>query len=99
MGSTWETGGGNSSLRVAEVVAIRLYTGPLYNRYNRVLRGQAAAGDTLFKTTIHLLKSAQFKISRITPPPPDLTLYRGTCNMALGPAFFARDDQGCAGGV
>ena len=88
-----------AGLRVAEVVAIRLYTGPLYNRYNRVLRGLAAAGDTLFKTTIHLIRSAQFKIAMITPPPPDLTLYRGTGNMALDPAFFARDEQGCAGGV
>ena len=64
-----------------------------------MLRGLAAAGDTLFKTTIQLIKSAQFKIAMITPPPPDLTLYRGTGNMALGPAFFARDEQGRAGGV
>ena len=35
----------------------------------------------------------------ITTPPPDLTLYRGTGNMALGPKFFERDAQGCAGGV
>ena len=35
----------------------------------------------------------------ITAPPPDLTLYRGTGNMALGPEFFKRDAQGCAGGV
>ena len=62
-----------------------------------MLRGLAAAGDTLFKTTIQLIKSAQFKIAMITPP--DLTLYRGTGNMALGPAFFARDEQGRAGGV
>jgi hypothetical protein len=40
-----------------------------------------------------------FMLALITPPPPDLTLYRGTGNMALGPAFFARDEQGCAGGV
>ena len=52
-----------ASVCVAEVVAIRLYTGPLYNRYNRVLRGQAADGDTLFTTTIHLIRSAQFKIA------------------------------------
>ena len=129
-----------AGLCVAEVVAMRLYTGPCYSRYNRVLRNQAAAGDTLFAATIHLIRrlflflflllfrfvvlcvggafccsrffadvlcilsvstphSAQFKIAAITPPPPDLTLYRGTGNMALGPDFFERDEQGCAGGV
>ena len=88
-----------AGLRVAEVVAIRLYAGPLYNRYNRVLRELAANGDTLFPTTIYLIRSAQFKIAMITTPPPDLTLYRGTGNMALGPAFFGCDEQGCAGGV
>ena len=35
----------------------------------------------------------------ITAPPPNLTLYRGTGNMALGPEFWERDAQGCAGGV
>ena len=45
-----------AGLCVAEVVAIRLYTGPCYSRYNRVLRNQAAAGDTLFAATIHLIR-------------------------------------------
>ena len=36
-----------AGLCVAEVVAIRLYSGPCYNRYNRVLRNLAAAGDTV----------------------------------------------------
>ena len=45
-----------AGLCVAEVVAIRLYTGQCYSRYNRVLRNLAAAGDTLFATTIHLIR-------------------------------------------
>ena len=52
--------------------------------------------EVLFVSPLH---SAQFKIAAITPPPPDLTLYRGTGNMALGPDFFERDEQDCAGGV
>ena len=45
-----------AGLCVAEVVAMRLYTGPCYSCYNRVLRNLAAAGDTLFATTIHLIR-------------------------------------------
>ena len=88
-----------AGLRVAEVVGLRLYSGPLFAAYNRVQRGFAKDGDTLYTTTAHLIKSGIFKLAMITAPPADLTLYRGTGNMALGPDFFKRDAQGFAGGV
>jgi len=84
---------------VAEVVGLRLYSGPLFAVYNRVQRGLYKDGDTLYTTTAHVIKSGIFKLAMITAPPPDLTLYRGTGNMALGPDFFQRDEQGFAGGV
>ena len=88
-----------AGLQVAEVVGLRLYSGPLFAVYNRVQRGLYKDGDTLYTTTAHVIKSGIFKLAMITAPPPDLTLYRGTGNMALGPDFFQRDEQGFAGGV
>ena len=52
--------------------------------------------EVFFTSTLH---SGIFKLATITAPPANLTLYRGTGNMALGPDFFQRDAQGFAGGV
>jgi len=41
---------------VAEVVGLRLYSGPLFAVYNRVQRGFFKDGDTLYTTTAHLIK-------------------------------------------
>ena len=43
-------------MRVAEVVGLRLYSGPLFAVYNRVQRGFFKDGDTLYTTTAHLIK-------------------------------------------
>ena len=61
-----------AKLTVAEVVAVRLYSGPMYIPYNRAMRGQAKAGATLYPTTIGLIISALRKLTRATQPPPDL---------------------------
>ena len=45
-----------AELRVAEVVGLRLYSGPLFAVYNRVQRGFFKDGDTLYTTTAHLIK-------------------------------------------
>ena len=45
-----------AKLRVAEVVGLRLYSGPLFAVYNRVQRGFFKDGDTLYTTTAHLIK-------------------------------------------
>ena len=91
-----------ASLTPAEVVALRLYSGPMYIKYNGVLRrkGKAeASAGTSFSATIHVICSALQKLSRVTTPPPGLIVYRGTGGMALDADFLEQDEQGGAGGV
>ena len=64
-----------AGLAPAEVIAVRLYTGPMYVKYNLVLR---AGGHGCYATTIHVICSALQKLSRVTPPPLGLIVYRGT---------------------
>ena len=90
-----------ASLLPVEVVALRLYSGPMYVRYNAVLRamGSSSPGLVCYSATIHVIASALLKLSRVTPPPPGLIVYRGTGGMALGADFLEPDEQGCVGGV
>ena len=76
-------------------------TGPMYVKYNGVLRGifSTKAGHTMFSTTIHLICSGLKKLSRITEPPPGLLVYRGNGGMALPHEFLELDERGSAGGV
>ena len=73
--------------------------GPMYVKYNAVLRGFAAKGSTTYSATVHLICSALQKLSRISPPPPGLLVYRGNGGMAMPADFLERDQQGCSGGV
>ena len=75
------------------------HTGPMYVKYNAVLRGLAARGSTSYCATLHLICSALRKLSRVSPPPPGLLLYRGNGGMALPDDFLAPDEQGCVGGT
>lgn len=86
--------GGN---RLTDGEAMR--AGPMYVKYNAVLRGLAAAGSTTYSATLHLIVSALRKLSRVSPPPPGLVVYRGNGDMALPKDFLELDDQGCAGGT
>ncbi|KAJ1463726.1 expressed protein, partial [Baffinella frigidus] len=91
-----------AKLTLAELVALRLYTGPMYVRYNGVLRGFYSRN--LYTTTLHLIVSGLRKLCRITAPPPKNAeggreVFRGTGGMALPPDFFHSDEQGFAGGV
>ena len=74
-------------------------TGPMYVKYNAVLRGFAAEGSTTYSVTLHLICSALRKLSRISPPPPGLVVYRGNGGMAMPADFLEPDARGCAGGV
>jgi len=89
----------NAGLGDAEVIALRLYTGPMYVKYNAASRGFAAAGSTLFSGTMHVVISGLCKLSRVTMPPPGLIVYRGNGGMALPGDFLEPDEQGFAGGV
>jgi len=91
-------------LRDAEIIALRLYSGPMYAVYNTILRpGEDAAGSTsaknLYPTTIQLIVSGICKLSRVAEAPAELCVYRGLSGMALPKEFFDADQQGFAGGV
>ena len=73
--------------------------GPMYVKYNAVLRGLVGQSMCCFSATIYLICSALRKLSRITEPPPGLILFRGNGGMALPIAFLEPDEQGFAGGV
>lgn len=90
-----------SKVTVAEVVALRLYTGPMYVKYNAVLRGMAVAtaGGTIYSSTVHLICSGLHKLSRVSELPKEMKLYRGSGGMALPSSFLEPDASGCAGGT
>ena len=90
-----------SKVTVAEVVALRLYTGPMYVKYNAVLRGMAVAtaGGTIYSSTVHLICSGLHKLSRVSKLPKEMKLYRGNGGMALPSSFLEPDASGCAGGT
>jgi hypothetical protein len=90
-----------SHVTVAEIVALRLYTGPMYVKYNAVLRGMAVAtaGGTIYSSTVHLICSGLHKLSRVSKIPKEMKLYRGNGGMALPSSFLEPDASGCAGGT
>ena len=90
-----------SKVTVAEVVALRLYTGPMYVKYNAVLRGMAVAtaGGTIYSSTVHLICSGLHKLSRVSELPKEMKLYRGNGGRALPSSFLEPDASGCAGGT
>ena len=64
-------------LNKAEVLALRLWTGPMYLVYNSVLRGVETGG---FTTTLHAVHSGILKLSQKSPPE---RVYRGVANRAI----------------
>jgi WD40 repeat protein len=88
-----------------EVVAIVLYTGPMFQIYNTILRRYPVdkfelfeKGDNQFSTTIFVLVSAVQKLSRFTRIPLGTLLYRGLGGKVdLPDIFFQIDDKGCSG--
>lgn len=94
-----------AQLKLEEVVALVLYTGPMFQVYNCVLRRfpaeQYAVFDeskNTFSTTIHVLVSAVHKISRVARLPDGLVLYCGLGGlMELPPSFWRSDERGVKG--
>eukprot|EP00291_Cryptomonas_curvata_P027813 CAMPEP_0172212760 /NCGR_PEP_ID=MMETSP1050-20130122/37213_1 /TAXON_ID=233186 /ORGANISM="Cryptomonas curvata, Strain CCAP979/52" /LENGTH=288 /DNA_ID=CAMNT_0012893511 /DNA_START=614 /DNA_END=1477 /DNA_ORIENTATION=+ len=73
-----------ASLTDDEILAVVLYSGPMFQVYNTILRQFPAEeferfrlGGNLFATTIAVLQSAVAKLSRSVRLPPGLRLYRG----------------------
>ena len=96
-----------AKLRKEEVIALILYTGPMYSRYNAVLRlfpeetVKTLKGNK-YTTTIHLIVSGVIKLSRcfeLPKQPEDRFVYRGLCNLDLPDAFKQPNEYNVTGGV
>ena len=83
-----------AQLLYVEVLAVRLYTGPMYVHYNGLLRAAEKTGD--YVTTIHMINSAIVKLGKRTRP---MTVYRGVLGGVLPRNFFEPDEFGVMGGV
>ena len=95
---------GEQSLSEAEFLALRAYTGPMFEKYNVVLRSATAAifrkmmeelqlTDNRYETTIHLLSAAVIKLSKLTSVS---TVYRAP-GRAMPPEFWRHALDGLAG--
>ena len=92
-----------AGLQEAEVIALRLYTGPMYLWYNAVLRGcPKEVFDTLegnrYETTVFCIISGIIKLSKLTEVPEDRRLYRGLGGVVLPESFWTKT-EGFRGGV
>jgi len=91
-----------AKLRREEVIAVMLYSGPMYLLYNCVLAQWSdppeiwetlRVGRNKFTTTLCVLVSAVQKLSAITVIPASPTLYRGTGGLAYLPEHFTKPDE------
>jgi ankyrin repeat protein len=90
-----------------EILALVLYTGPMYQVYNVILRRYPEEKFKLFKeggntfaTTIFVLVSAVTKVAKCTRIPEGTLLYRGLGGlMDLPDHFFNADENGASGFV
>jgi len=90
-----------AKLRKAEVVGLRLHTGPAYMKINGRLRQgrmDRAGGKGAFVVTISMVNSAIRKLVRVTPVKSD-KLFRGVSNMTMPDQIFVRDKKNCRGFV
>ena len=93
----------------SELIAARLYTGPMFVKYNGVLRGVSEGAPPFFQTrlkelcvgnlytaTLHVINGALVSLSQLTVAHK---VYRGVAGGRLPIAFNEPDDFGCRGGV
>ena len=88
-----------------EVVGARLYTGPLYVKYNAALRAEGGpflekrwrwlCQGNRYTTTLHVINSAVVKLSKLQNA---CKVYRGISGGMLPEQFWAEDEAGVRGG-
>jgi hypothetical protein len=94
-----------AKLTRAEMIAVVLYTGPMFVVYNGILRQYPkelydvfAESDNRFSTTIFVLVSAIQKLSRCMHIPAGMLLFRGLGGtLELPDSFTIADENGCKG--
>jgi hypothetical protein len=92
-----------------ELIALRLYTGPMFKVYNTILRAMATGGIIpsymtgggqnvrgYYTTTLHAINSGVIKLSRLQPA---AVVYRGIKGMKLPKAFAVTNAHNFRGGV
>ena len=102
-------GGEKSRALLEEFIAGRLYTGPMFEKYNLVCRSsiqqapqflkddcKAKCKGNSYTTTIHLLNSLIIKLSKLTKA---TTVYRGVSCGVLPKCFWEDNEEGVRGGV
>jgi hypothetical protein len=87
-----------AGLSKGEVIALRLYTGPMFVLYNAVLRGfperdveclkSTEGKENRYETTIFTIASGITKLSKVSDIPKDRRLYRGLGGMILPRQFW-----------
>jgi Ca2+-binding EF-hand superfamily protein len=87
-----------------ELIALRLYTGPMFVKYNCILRGFPKTSiDGLkgnrYVTTLHAIVSGIRKMGRVEPIPEGRCVFRGLGGMILPSCFHEPNELGCMGGV
>jgi NLR family CARD domain-containing protein 3 len=98
---------GQPALLLADFVAGRLYTGPMYEKYNAALRAQsgnthlkqrfeAICRGNLYVTSIHAVNSCVIKLSKLTAA---CNVYRGFSGATLPSSFWKPNDMNVAGGI
>ena len=101
--------GAPTELLRQEVIACRLYTGPLFQRYNTALRGLSLGdqnarfraafdemGRNYYTTTLHVINSSIVKLGKLTQAG---MCYRGLAGGVLPPEFWTPNQFGVCGGV
>ena len=90
-----------------ELIAGRLYTGPMYMKYNLVLRAQSkdpylveqfnqVCRGNKYATSIHAINSCVLKLSKLTKA---CKVYRGVKDAMLPKEFWVPNDMGVRGGI
>uniref|UniRef100_A0A7S3ET14 NAD(P)(+)--arginine ADP-ribosyltransferase n=1 Tax=Haptolina ericina TaxID=156174 RepID=A0A7S3ET14_9EUKA len=98
---------GHALMIIEELVGGRLYTGPLYHKYNHVLRAKSGnpfigdmyrkmCKDNMYPTTIHAINSLIIKLSKLTIAQ---CVYRGFCYAKLPDSFWTRNTEGIRCGI
>ena len=94
----------DAELEVEEIMAARLYTGPMYMLYNAALRKaprlvyEKLQGNS-YETTIFCIISCITKLAKKSEIPPQRLLYRGLGGMTLPMDFWTTNKDGYRGAV
>lgn len=92
---------------IAELIGARLYTGPMFEKYNGRLRYytgdkflqdrcKVLCKENMYTTTLHVINSALIKLGKVLPAKK---VYRGLTGGVLPKEFLEANDHNCKGGV